>query len=47
MIVAAGVCVLLLGAASTSRRAQRSADRTARLFSAETPTTGPAVIGAP
>ena len=35
IIVGAGGCVLLLGAVSTSRRAQRSADRTAGLFSAE------------
>jgi hypothetical protein len=46
MIVGAGVCVLLLGVASTSRRAQLSADRTARLFSAETAAGEPAAMGA-
>jgi len=46
MIVGAGMCVLLLGAASTSRRAQRSADRTARLFTAEAAVTEPAVLSA-
>ena len=40
IVVGAGGCVLLVGAASTSRRALRSADRTARLFSAEA---GPAL----
>lgn len=36
IITGAGGCVLVLGVASTSRRAERSADRTARLFAAET-----------
>jgi EmrB/QacA subfamily drug resistance transporter len=35
IIAGAGACVLVLGVASTSRRAERSADRTARSFAAE------------
>ena len=46
IVVGAGACVLLIGAASTSRRAQRSADRTARLFAAETATAEPTLIPA-
>ncbi len=35
IIAGAGACVLVLGLASTTRRAERSADRAARLFAAE------------
>ena len=45
IITGAGACVLLLGAASTSHRAQRSADRTAELFSAEAAAAEPAMAG--
>ena len=44
IIAGAGACVLVLGAASTSRRAERSADRTARLFSSETAAAEPAMM---
>ncbi|HEX8095211.1 MFS transporter [Jatrophihabitans sp.] len=44
IIVGAGACVLVLGVASTGRRAQRSADRTAELFSAETAAAEPAML---
>ncbi|HEV2888287.1 MAG TPA: MFS transporter, partial [Jatrophihabitans sp.] len=46
IITGAGACVLVLGVASTSRRAERSADRTARLFATE-PAAEPAVLSTP
>jgi len=44
IIAGAGACVLVLGAASTTRWAERSADRTARLLATETAPDGQSAV---